>query len=119
LLLNSLLSPFVPAPTFVSRITYHVSRLILCLPVGDARLVQIVLRHFEVDLVADGNADEILAQPAGNVREHLVAVGQFDPEHGAGQHLRDGSRKFDGLFFWHDEKQNLKVILPASPEKSM
>ena len=73
-------------------------------PPDDPRLVQVVLRHLDVDLVADGDADEIFTQLAGDVREHLVAVGQLDAEHGAGQHLCDGSREFDVLFFGHGEK---------------
>jgi hypothetical protein len=48
-----------------------------------------------------------------------VAVGQFDAKHGAGQHLRDGSRQFNVLFSWHGEKQSLPVILPARSGKSI
>jgi hypothetical protein len=75
--------------------------------VGDAGLVQVVLGHFDVDLVANGDADEIFAHLARDMREDFVAVGQFDPEHGAGQHLCDGSRQFDMLFSSHSDGQKV------------
>ena len=69
--------------------------------------------------VPHGNADEVLAHLARDVREDFVAIGQFDPKHGAGQHLRDGSRQFDVLFFWHGEKENsTPEIMPARLKKS-
>jgi hypothetical protein len=73
---------------------------------GDAGLVEVILGHFHIHLAAGGNADEIFAQLAGDRREDFVAMGQIYPKPGAGQHLGDGSRKFDGLFFWHGETQN-------------
>ena len=51
-------------------------------PKGDARLAEVVGRHFDVDLVADADADEVLPHLAGDMGENLVAVGQSDPEHG-------------------------------------
>ena len=57
------------------------------MPVRDARLVQIVGGHLNVDLVADADADEIFAHLAGDMREHLMAVRQRHPKHRAGQHL--------------------------------
>ena len=77
---------------------------VLRVPVGNARLVQIVLRHLDVDLIAHGDANEVFAHFAGDVREHFVAVRQFDPEHGARQHLRNGPRQFNVLFSRHDTK---------------
>ena len=59
--------------------TYHAASSV---PAGDARLVQVVGRHFGVDLVADADADEVSAQLAGDVREHFMPVGR---------HLRDVS----------------------------
>jgi hypothetical protein len=92
-----------------SRFTRRASRV----TIGDAGLVQVVLRHLDVHLVADGNADEIFAHLAGDVREDLVTVGQFDTKHGARQHLCDGSGQFDVLFSWHGERQNF-AWYPAS-----
>ena len=53
---------------------YEINLIVLAMPVGDARPVQVVGRHLEVDLVADADADEIFAHFAGNMREHLMAV---------------------------------------------
>ena len=72
------------------------------MPVGDARLVQIVGRHFDVDLVADADADEVFPHFAGDVREHLMPVRQGDAKHGARQHLLDVAGQLDWLFFGHD-----------------
>src|SRR5208282_2389681 len=82
-----------------SRFAFHASRSTV--PVGDARLVQIVGRHLDVDLVADADADEIFPHLAGDVREHLVPVRQRDAKHGARQHLLDAAGQFDRFFFGH------------------
>ena len=71
------------------------------MPVGDACLVQVVGRHFDVDLVADADADEVLAHFAGDMGQDFMAIGQGDPEHGTGQHLGDVAGQFNGLFFGH------------------
>ena len=68
---------------------------------GDARLGQVVGGHFDVDLVADADADEVFAHLAGNVGEDFMAVGQRDTKHRSGQHLADRSVQFNWLFFGH------------------
>ena len=69
------------------------------MPECDPRLAEVVGRHLYVDAVADADADEVLPHLAGDMGEHLVAVGQSHAEHGAGKHLRDGTRNFDWFFF--------------------
>ena len=71
------------------------------MPKGDARLAQIVGGHLHVDFVADADADEVFPHFAGNMGEDLVAVGQSDTKHRAGQHLADRSLQFNWLFFGH------------------
>jgi hypothetical protein len=88
----------------IQRPIFPVRAAVSGVAVGDAGFVQVVLGHFDIDLITDGDADKVFAHFAGNVREDFVAVGQFDPKHGARQHLRDGSRQFDVLFSWHGEK---------------
>jgi len=85
----------------VGRCNDSTTHAVSDVPVGDARLVEVVGRHLDVDRVADVNADEVFAHLAGDVREHLVAVGQCDAEHGAGQHLFHVSHQLDWLFFGH------------------
>jgi hypothetical protein len=70
------------------------------------------------NLVADGDADEVFAHPAGDVREDFVAIGQFDPEHGAGEHRCDGSGQFDVLFSWHGERQKIAKHPANAAKKS-
>src|SRR5689334_24967471 len=55
-------------------------------PVGDARLVEIVRRHLELDSITDGEADESFAHLAGDVGQHLMLVVQLHAEHRARQH---------------------------------
>lgn len=73
------------------------SRMSVC----DTCLVQIVRRHFEADLVADADADEVLAHFAGDVRKHLSVARHGDPEHCPGQYLGYGPNQFNRFFFRH------------------
>lgn len=74
--------------------------------VNDARLVEVVRRHFDVHFVAHGNPDEILPHFAGNMGENFVSVGKSDAKHRAWKHLRHISGQFYWLFFRH------KIIEP-------
>ena len=73
----------------------------LALPERDARLPQVVGGHFHVHLVAHADADEILAHLAGNMGQHLVAVGQRHAKHRPRQDLRHLAVQFNWLFFRH------------------
>jgi hypothetical protein len=72
-------------------------------PPDDASLVQIVLRHLHFHAVADGEADEAFAHLAGNGRQHLMLVVQFDAKHRSGQHGLDTT--FDFYVFFHELNQ--------------
>ena len=82
---------------------------------GDARLAQIVRGHFDVDLVADADADEVLAHLAGDMSEDLVAVGQGHAKHRPGQDLRHPAVQFDWLFFSHDSITGFRTLLLPAP----
>ena len=73
---------------------------VLFQPPGDARLVQIVRRHFHFHAVADGEAHPALAHLAADRGEDEVFVVQFDAEHRSGQHGRDATFDFN-VFFFH------------------
>src|SRR5271169_2844563 len=47
----------------------------------DAGLVQVIRGHLHLHAVTDGEAHEPLAHFAGNGRQHLMFVVQFDAEH--------------------------------------
>lgn len=55
--------------------------------VGDAAFGQIVGGDFDGHLVADGNADEIFTDLAGDVRQHRVSVIELHAVHRAGQYF--------------------------------
>ena len=84
--------------------------------INDAGFIQIVRGHFHIDLVADGDADEVFSHFARNMGEDFVSIGEGDPEHRAGQHLRHISSQFYWVFFWHNnvDPSNLRF----SREKS-
>ncbi len=69
--------------------------------IRNASFAQVVGRHFDADAVTDGEADEVFAHLAGEMRENFMAVVQLDPEHGAGQHGGNRTFKFDWLFVTH------------------
>ena len=69
--------------------------------VSDPALGQIVGRHFNLDLVAGQDADVVLAHPAGDMGDDLVAILQLDPEHGVREGFRDSAFEFDDVVFRH------------------
>lgn len=81
------------------------------MPIDDTRLGGIIGGHLH--LVPHTDTDEILAHLAGNVREHLVAVGQHRTEHCPRQNLSNGSRKSYG-FFLFGHRVNTILIHPKS-----
>src|SRR5262249_40858928 len=58
------------------------------MPESDASLSEVVRRHFDVDFIADTDADEIFSRFARNMSKYFVTVGQGDPEHSPGEDLR-------------------------------
>jgi hypothetical protein len=71
------------------------------MPEGDSSLTQVVRRHFDVDLVANADADEILTHLAGNMRQDLVSVGEGHTKHCARKDLCYRARQFNWFFFSH------------------
>jgi hypothetical protein len=71
------------------------------MPESNPGLAEIVGGHFNVDLVADADANEILSHFAGDMGEDLVAVGQSDTEHGAREYLRHGAGQLNWFFLRH------------------
>ena len=59
--------------------------------------------HLHVDLVTDGDADEVFAHFAGNVGKNLVPIGQGHAEHGPRQYLDDSADQLDVFFFRHEK----------------
>src|ERR1700676_1492748 len=69
--------------------------------VDDASAIQIIRRKLDGDFVAGQNANEILAHLAGNVRQHLVLVFEFDLEHSIRQRLKNRCHHLNRVFFAH------------------
>jgi hypothetical protein len=67
----------------------------------DAAFFQVVGGNFNGDPIADGNTDEMLAHLAGNMRQYLVSVVQFNPLHGGRQHLLHNAFRLDYNLFSH------------------
>src|SRR5204862_3450796 len=60
-------------------------------------------------LVAENDADAVLAQLPPQVREHLVAVLELDLEVAGGQHLDDSALEFYVLFAAHEGSETYSV----------
>ena len=67
--------------------------------VHDPAFGQIVRRHFEIDAVTRQNLDTVAAEPAGDVREDLVAVFQLDRERRRREDLFDRPENFNRALF--------------------
>ena len=76
-------------------------------PVGNPPLAEIIRGQFNGDLVTTQNPDVMLAHLARNMGRHDMTVFQFDPEHGVGKGLGDGSFHFNVFFFCHKLVLNL------------
>lgn len=69
--------------------------------IGDAPTTEVIGREFDEDAVAGEDLDEIHPDLAADVREHFMAVGEFDPEHGVRERLCHGPFDFDGVLLGH------------------
>src|SRR5215212_2812556 len=117
------------------RITLHLSQIFLTLgltftrraslarsagllvPVDDATPGQVVRRELHHHSVLGEDPDVVLTHLAADVGEHLVSVGQLDPEHGVGEGLHDGALDLDHAFFLrHAPPQSITRHLPSTRE---
>ena len=89
-------------------------------PPGNARLVEVVGRHFHFDAVANGQAHPAFAHFAADGGEDDVLVVEFDTKHRAGQNGLDPTFDFDVFFFdWcshADGRYKIKKAGFGSPE---
>ena len=86
--------------------------LVSWMAINDAGFIEVVGRHFHIDLVTHGNADEIFSHFAGNMGQDLVPVGQCDAEHRTGQHLGDIPGQLNWFFFRHNVIEAYNVAIP-------
>src|SRR5215471_4084402 len=70
-------------------------------PIDDSSAIQVVRRKFYRDFVPWQNADEILAHLSRDMREHLMLVFQFNPEHRIRQRFQHRCHDFNRVFFAH------------------
>jgi hypothetical protein len=68
-------------------------------PPGDARLVQVIRRHFHLHSVADRESHPTFSHFAANRRQHDVLVRQLNAEHRAGENYCYDAFYFNVLFF--------------------
>jgi hypothetical protein len=81
-------------------------------------LRQIVGRDLHAHPIAGNNPDEVFAHLAGDMSEHKVSVGQFQPEHRARQDIDHNSFSNNRLFFSHRETRLLpKILLEINPSR--
>ena len=75
--------------------------------VGDTSSGEVVRSEFHLDLVAGENADVVHSHLSRDVRQHLVAVLEFDPEHRVRERLEDRPLEQDGVVFGFGQKSLL------------
>src|SRR5437870_11483073 len=104
------------------RITLHFSHIFLTLgltfmfllvPVGDPTSAEVVGRELHLHPVPREDADVVHAHLAGDVGQHLVAVVQFDAEHGVGERFHDGALQHDRVFLGFRQMGLLKTASQA------
>src|SRR4051795_4608043 len=72
------------------RSDLHVESSSLLVAIGDAAAGQVVRSELHLHLVARQDPDVVHPHLPRDVRQHLVAVLELDPEHGVGQRFDDG-----------------------------
>ncbi len=88
-----------PVLTFrVDVVAKNFISIILCEPINDTRLVDIVGRHLQFHTIADREADKAFAHFARNMREDEMFICQRDTKHCAGKNGHDYPFYFDGFF---------------------
>src|ERR1700709_723628 len=87
----------------------------LLVSVDDATPGEVVRGELHHHAVLGEDPDVVLAHLAADVGEHLVSVGQLDPEHGVGEGLHDGALHLDHAFLLRHVLHNplVRVIYPG------
>ena len=75
------------------------SRDLLLVSIRDTTACEVVGSEFNLHPVARQDADVVHPHLPGDVRQHLVAVLQFDPEHCVRERLGDRAFEHDGVVF--------------------
>src|SRR6185437_16658714 len=86
------------------------------MPKRNPRLAEVIRRHLHIHLVADADADEVLAHLARNVREHFVSVGEGHSKHRARENLGHRAGQLNWFFFSHAETV-CALFLPLPPSE--
>ena len=68
----------------------------------DSGLAQIVRGQFHLYFVTGNDPNKVLSHFSGDVSEHVAAIRQVDPEHGAGEDGGNGTFGFYGIFLGHE-----------------
>src|SRR6187549_1343429 len=69
-------------------------------PVRDTTPSEVIGTELDADRVTGQDADEVLAQLSGDVREHFVPVLQSHLEHRVRQRENHFALDLDGILFW-------------------
>jgi len=77
--------------------------------INDPGLVQIVGRHFHLNPVTIGEADETLPHFARDMGENFMLIVQLNTEHGSCEDGDDFSFGFNDLFDCHDDLYGKKA----------
>src|SRR5947208_16666007 len=86
----------------------------------DSPAIKIIRRELNRNFVSRKNTNEILAHFAGNVRQDLMLVFKFHPEHGVWQRLNHCGHYLNRVFSAHSllESASSHSLLASSPSIS-
>src|SRR6266849_1597841 len=88
--------------SYLHRSLVSASKSILLLePVGDPAPGEVVRRQLDLHAIARQDPDEVHPHLPADVREHLVAVLELDPEHRVRQRLDHRPLDLDRVFLGH------------------
>jgi len=90
-----------PAFGFGRRGGSKKNRVAMSESINDAPFGGIVWRHLHSYSITNCQANESLAHPPGDVREHQMIVRESDAKHGSGEHRHNRALHFDGFFRIH------------------
>src|SRR3954449_7287060 len=93
--------------TFMVKIPCYSAGLLV--PVDDPTPREVVRGQLHHHAVLREDPNVVLAHLAADVGEHLVSVGQLDPEHGVGKGLHYGALDLDHAFLLRHVLRNLFV----------
>ena len=93
------MGPFALSCRAARLLGFDCEAALLLVAVGDTTTSEVVGSELYLNLVSGKDADVVHPHFSGDVRQHLVAIFEFDTEHCVRQRFDNGAFQHDGVFF--------------------